>query len=170
MLGYLRELGATVVSADDIAKEALEDAEVVAQIGAEFGFEPPLERAKLRELVQSARSRRSLNRIMHGIVRERLQAIRANFVEIPLLVEAALLSDYDGVWVVTCGIETQVARLMERYGDDANIAQLLNSQLPTRAKLPFADVIVRTNLPPARVMAFVSEALAWERSRGLTIS
>lgn len=68
-------------------------------------------------------------------------------MEIPLLIEACLQGGFDRVWVVTCGADEQRRRLVERLGGEAGAEALLGSQLPTRAKIPFADVVIRTNQP-----------------------
>jgi dephospho-CoA kinase len=61
---------------------------------------------------------------------------------------------------VTCGPHQQRKRLMKRYGDAAHVDRMLATQLPSRAKIPFADMIVRTNAPLDHVRRLLSEALA----------
>jgi dephospho-CoA kinase len=60
--------------------------------------------------------------------------------------------------VVTCGPEAQFERLSERL-DPEQARNILATQVPTRAKLPFADEVIRTNLPMDRVQEQIIEAL-----------
>jgi dephospho-CoA kinase len=69
------------------------------------------------------------------------------FAEVPLLIETATQGWFDEVWVVSAGVEEQRRRLVERLGNEADADALLSTQLPTEAKIPFADRVVRTNMP-----------------------
>lgn len=158
VLGYLAELGYSTASSDDFAREVFRDSEVQDRLAALLGARAPVSAADLRAaLSRSSAVRRSVNRLMHPGVAERIAECPATFVEIPLLIETCLQRAVDAVWVVACGPEEQLRRLVSRYGKNAAI-ELLESQLRTSVKMPFADVIVRTNQPVDTVKCFVERA------------
>jgi dephospho-CoA kinase len=162
---YLRSLGYPVASADDIARSVFDDPNVQAALAKELGCDPPVERRTVRErLALDPAFRRVLNALTHPLILERLDAIAAPFVEVPLLVEACLQGRFDRVWVVTCGSEEQLRRVSERLGSKEKARLLIATQLPTRAKLAFADAVIRTNRPESDVQALVAALAAQELS------
>ena len=159
VLRYLREAGYRVASADNVARAQLKRAEVRAAVAAAAGLSVDFTaRDLLNRLMGDNDIRRAVNRATHPHVLRALAHTGADFIEVPLLIETALQSAFDEVWVVTCGPDEQLRRLVERVGSEALAQQLLALQLPTSAKLPFADVIVRTNSPRRRVKAYTIEA------------
>lgn len=104
----------------------------------------------------STQVRRAVNSAMHRMVLEELVGSGAQAVEVPLLCEACLTDAFPYVWVVTCGLEEQTRRLRTRLGSEAAANSAMAWQLPTRAKLPFADAIVRTNRERADVLSHVT--------------
>ncbi len=104
--------------------------------------------------------RRAVNAALHPRIVKGLKKNLADFVEIPLLIEAALQGAFDAVWVVTCGPEDQRRRLVQRTNNLALVERFLAIQLPTSSKVPFADVVVRTNASRKRVKAYTLEAAA----------
>lgn len=160
VLADLDRLGVTTASADAIVAGLLKDpglrarAWEAAGLGAEAGSD------ELRLAVWSdAAARRRVNLVLHGPVLEALRREPAQAVEVPLLVEACLPDEFTWVWVVTCGPEEQQRRLARRWGS-AEAAMALAAQLPTRAKAPFADAVLRTNLPQATVSTHVADLAA----------
>jgi len=148
LLADFASLGATVDSADAIARDVFELPEVQAALAEELGISgavcPPI----LREAIASNPGfRRHVNRVMHPLIVARMRTSTAEFIEVPLLIETCLHPIFDAVIVATCGQVEQRRRLMERYGDPSHVDRLLATQLPTRAKLPFAHEIVRTDRP-----------------------
>ena len=97
---------------------------------------------------------------MHSRIMDAIDASGAEFVEVPLLIETCQQGRFDEVWVVTCGADEQRKRLMQRYGESVRVDEILATQLPTEAKIPFADVVIRTNCEPEAVSRSVSKALA----------
>lgn len=103
------------------------------------------DRALLRELVfQDPDKRRSLEAILHPMVRERwLQkaqeaaAARKIFVvDIPLLFETSSESFFDRIVTVGCSTETQLTRLSARPGMTAEISKnIIASQMPIGVKV-----------------------------------
>lgn len=106
-----------------------------------------------------AELRHEVNALMHPLILDELRSSQAQFVEVPLLLEAVLQGEFDRVWVVTCGVEEQRRRLVQRYGSDASAEAILSTQLPSRAKTPFSDQILRTNNSPEAVRRLLSEAV-----------
>jgi dephospho-CoA kinase len=96
-------------------------------------------------LLEDFQVRRAVNRLMHPLIGQINQGVDAEFFEVPFLCEACLYDAYDQVWVVTCGRETQMARLIARYGDATVAHQLLGAQMSSVAKSVFADLVLRTN-------------------------
>ena len=157
VVGYLRDAGYSTASADAVAREVFGTSEVQSWIVERLGSSEP---ARVREAVASDASfRRSLNRLTHPRILHKLDRLRADVVEVPLLIEACLQSRFDRVWVVTCGPEEQLRRLAERLGGVPSAESLLATQLASRVKIPFADCIVRTNLPEETVRGYVLDAV-----------
>lgn len=160
VLQVIQEAGVEVASADEIAKRVFELDEVQAGLARILGGEPPVEPGRLKSAIfANPPARRAVNRLMHPLVIHGIEASQAPVVEVPLLLESATQGLFDRVWVVTCGPEEQLRRLIERTGDPLQAKQILEAQLPSRARLPFADRIVRTNLEPNTVRQYVFEAI-----------
>lgn len=160
VLAHLREAGYETESADEIAREVFAGPEVQAFLGERLGSAAP-------DLVRTAITstsefRRSMNAIAHPLILERLESSPAQVFEVPLLIEACLHFRFDRVWVVTCGPEEQATRLAKRFGDAATARAMLATQLPTAAKIPFADRVVRTNADKESVRRYVFEAVKYD--------
>ena len=159
VLTILGDLGHTTQSADSIAREIAAKPEVRAEIAALARLRNDFAPADLRDRLASSEAlRRAINRLMHPLVMSAISRSDATFVEVPLLIEACLQSTFDQVWVVTCGAEEQRRRLLDRYSDPEHVERMLATQLPTRAKIPFAELVVRTNAPLEHVRRLLSAA------------
>lgn len=151
VVGYLQSLGYRTASADALAREVFLDEEVQAKLATLIGVELPVTPEALRAAIgANVKLRRETNRIMHPQVREKLRRVEADFVEVPLLIEACIQSDFDEVWVVTCGREEQFRRLEARVGRGEAV-KLIGTQLPSEVKESFADHVIRTNRPEEAV-------------------
>lgn len=160
VLADIAGLGLPTFSADRVASEVFADPETQRELEAVLGKELIQDRAGLRAAMAADPSvRRGLNRVLHPRILRRLEALGPGFYEVPLLIETALGSRFDRIWVVTCGSAEQRARLIARVGE-AEAAALLRTQLPSRAKCAFADRILRTNAPVESVRRSVWEAIA----------
>jgi dephospho-CoA kinase len=120
------------------------------KIGEEFVSEGELEKAALRDAIsQQVEVRHKLNAILHppvmAEVMARTETPGVAFAEVPLLVETATQGWFDEVWVVAAGAQNQLERLTQRLGSKEAARRLLETQLPTAAKIPFADRVIRTN-------------------------
>ncbi|HEV2218730.1 MAG TPA: dephospho-CoA kinase [Candidatus Dormibacteraeota bacterium] len=146
----LRELGATVIDADEAAHQAYApgtpgfDA-VVAEFGAEFVFDGAIDRQKLGSLVfndESARQR--LNAIVHPLVREWMAARTAEAFErgdeiviqdVPLLFENGLESLFSSVLLVYAPADVQLERLVNGRGVPPDRARaMIAAQMPIDEK------------------------------------
>jgi dephospho-CoA kinase len=157
VLRMIAELGGTVDSADLIARDLFATDEIQDSLREFFGdqaSDPAWLRAKI---AASPTARRLVNRILHRPIVEAMAISTAQYIEVPLLVEAGLVGAFDRVWVVTCGPEEQRRRLLARYDDPGQVDGLLATQLPTRTKITFADEIIRTNCDLDSVFAHVSQ-------------
>lgn len=176
----LAELGAVVLSADEIGHEALQPhteawQEVVSAFGKEIltsGGE--IDRQKLGEIVfNNAEALARLNRIMHPrmyrVAEERIEELKQQgkeviVLEAPLLVEANWLPLVDQVWVTTAREATMVHRCQERSGlSQAQALARIQSQLPPEEKIKYANEVIDTDRSLSEVEARVKEL--WERLR-----
>lgn len=166
VLGYLRDEGFHVASADEIARRVFESDTVQLALASLLGHSGPVAPSEMRHaLSASSGTRRAVNRLLHPLILDALERERAEFFEVPLLVETCLQGRFDRVWVVSCGPEEQLRRLTERLGDAEKATALIGLQLPTKVKCAFADEIVRTNSPEDRVKASVRAAVTREFGR-----
>lgn len=150
VLGYLRDAGLTTASADAAAREVFTSHE--AELAELLQRPLPLDRAEMRARMTTDKDlRRSINHLMHRLVVEQLVGQRADVVEVPLLIEACMMSMFDEIWVVTCGPEEQLRRLTSRLGSAEEARRLIATQLPTRVKRVFANEVIRTDQSPADV-------------------
>lgn len=156
----LRELGAVVVDADVLAREAVAPGsdglgDIVAAFGDDILAEDgSLDRDAMAQVVfadPSARGR--LEAIIHPRVRERAAAIEAEVRardasavvvhDIPLLVETGQQGAYDIVLVVDVPIEVQLDRLVRVRGmEEVEARARIGAQADRATRLAAADVVV----------------------------
>ncbi|MFZ4506357.1 MAG: dephospho-CoA kinase [Fimbriimonas sp.] len=147
VLRFLQEAGELTTSSDALARQVFALDDVQAQIAALLGLPAPVAPQAVQAALSDPETRRSINRITHPLILLALEKSRAKFFEVPLLLETCLQGQFDQVWVVTCGPEERLRRLTERYGSRSAADKMMATQLPERAKLAFADQIIRTNQP-----------------------
>lgn len=127
--------------------------QILKAFGSEaFGEDGRPNRKKLRDIVFSDECRRkTLESIIHPAVRgcwtaEALTAKRNNswlLVDIPLLYETGVQSEFDRVVVVACSQETQVNRLIVERGLALDLAaRIITAQLNIGAKTQLADHVI----------------------------
>ena len=153
----LRELGLPVIDADALAREVVEPGRpALAEIEARFPGvveNGMLNRAKLGALVfKDADARAALNAITHPRIRAlalektlplaETGATHAVF-DAALLLENKLHEGMNGVILVTCPLETQVARVMARDGLSEEAARArIASQMSTDEKRQYATWVI----------------------------
>lgn len=126
----LRELGAVVIDADQLAREVVERgtpglAAVVEAFGTDLlTADGDLDRPKMGALVFGDETqRRRLEAIVHPLVFERYAALEAAAPvdgivvhDIPLLVESGRAGEFDAVIVVDAPTELQIERMVRDRG------------------------------------------------------
>ncbi|MGM7667242.1 dephospho-CoA kinase [Microbacterium sp. A93] len=126
----LADLGAVVIDADDIARDAVASgSDALAEIRERFGEDVitesgELDRQALAAIVfGNSAARESLNAIVHPRVRQEIadRALGAGpqsvvVVDLPLLVETASAGEFDLVLAVETSAEDRVARLVHERG------------------------------------------------------
>ena len=163
VMSYLREWGHETASADEMAREVFNSDGIQSRLATMLGVVGAVSPTMLRDrLANDALLRRRVNRIMHPEIAKRLLRASAPWVEVPLLFETALHPMFDRVWVVTCGPDTQLARLTERLGNVEVALALIGTQLPTPVKCAFADEVVWTTKPEGNVKEFLQAAISRE--------
>jgi dephospho-CoA kinase len=148
VLRMLSEFGLSTASADDFARDALDDPVVQAELTEAVGLEAPFDRGALMTIVRNEPAkRRAMNEVLHPEVFSRLVSSGADVVEVPLLLEACIQSAFSRILVVACGREEQLRRLSERLGDRSRAEALIAAQLASPVKQAFADRVLRTDRP-----------------------
>lgn len=156
----LAELGATVVDADVLAREAVAPgSDGLAAVVGEFGPGVLAEDGSLDRVAMASRvfadptARQRLESIIHPRVRRRATEIEAAarardphavvVHDVPLLVETHQQDDYDLVLVVDVPVDVQVQRLVESRGMSADEARArIAAQADRSARLAAADVVI----------------------------
>lgn len=169
VLGFVREAGYPTFSADEVASTVLREPEFLSQVAEAFGEQAVSGGELDKEFIRSSvlpdpGRRRRLNSIAHAETLRRLLVVmsgsdRPSFAEVPLLIETSSTWLFDAVWVVVSSPAEQIRRLTERLGDREAAERALAVQLPTRAKIPFGDQILRTVQPLSSVRLQVETAL-----------
>ncbi len=153
----LRERGAVVIDSDELAREVVQPGtEGFDEVAGEFGPDivdagGQIDRARLASIVfADAGARARLNAIVHPRVRNAAEtAIRdvppdaVVVQDVPLLVEAGLVDQFDVVVVVATSPEAQLERLVGVRGmseDDARAR--IAAQAPLADKVAVADFVV----------------------------
>lgn len=139
------ELGFSVVDSDVVAREVFESEFVQGWLEEAVGARDDL-RVAVRERMGDSDFRRRLGAVMHPLILERLYASDADVVEVPLLIEAGLVSAFGAVVVCDCPLEVARGRLIERMGSVEAADKLLLSQVNPSVRKVFADEIIRTDL------------------------
>ncbi len=165
-------LGITVADADLAARAVVAPgSEGLARIAAHFGdtilqADGQLDRAALRaRIFDSAQARQALEAITHPAIRQLLRETCEQaegpyaIAAIPLLTEAGGRQQYpwlDRILVVDVPVAVQHARLMQRDGIDAALAdRMIAAQASREARLALADDVVVNDGHPDHLQAHV---------------
>lgn len=153
------DLGATVIDADDLAREAVRPGSPgLEAIASRWGThvlnaDGSLNRTALRSIIfASEADRHALNAIVHpevkrlrdGLVAEASARGDAVVVSaIPLLFEVGLEKDFDRVILVDAPDDVRRSRLVHRRGlSTAEAQRMMDAQMPASAKRPHAHVVI----------------------------
>jgi dephospho-CoA kinase len=165
-------LGITIADADVAARAVVAaGSDGLARIVAHFGSgillaDGQLDRAALREQIfSSAQERQALEAITHPAIRELLRQTCEQaespyaIAAIPLLTEAGGRQQYpwlDRILVVDAPVAVQHARLMQRDGTTADLAdRMIAAQASREERLALADDVVVNDGHPDHLQAEV---------------
>ncbi len=191
--GMLREQGIPVIDADALVHELLDPGgAAVGSVVAAFGdgilsADGGIDRARLaRQVFEDEARRTTLEQIVHPLVQvESARRITRTIertgspiviYDAALLVETGRHREFPRLLVVTCPVELQITRLMERDGLDVDAAGArIRSQMPTSEKVAVADYVIdnsgpwtRTRTQVARLVEQLREdAAAWRAEEPL---
>lgn len=171
---FFRSLGAAVVSADELAREAVRPgSETLRKLIERFGrrillADGTLDRKALAATIfADPRQREDLNRITHPAVAalavERLGQLvdrgeRLIVYEAPLLFEAGAERRVDAVLVVRIDPLLQLQRLRDREGIGEDEARArIDAQMPQEEKVARADYVIDNSGPLEETEAQVRE-------------
>ncbi|HEX78944.1 MAG TPA: dephospho-CoA kinase [Dehalococcoidia bacterium] len=159
--GFLAEMGAVVIDADDIGHEILEkDGEARRQVIDTFGqsivaHDGSVDRKKLGDFVfGNNEALLRLNEIMHPeidkVVEVRLKEYRRQgvdrvVIEAPLLIEAGWGKKVDQVWVTTAPQAVILERLGKKGIPPAEAMARIYSQMADEERKKYADTVINTD-------------------------
>ena len=178
--GLLRELGAAVLDADQVARDVVEPGTVgLRRIVDAFDRDVltgqgTLDRAAMRRRIASdGAAKATLEQITHPLIAQQIMGWLADrgqdgtsvaVVEAALMVETGSYRRYDHVWVVTTSQSMQVARVTARDGVSEDEARaIIASQWPMQDKEAVATCVIRNDGDRLQLRRRVQEC--WEALR-----
>lgn len=167
------QLGALVVDADQLARQAIEPGtsgfdQVVTTFGEEVLTDGDIDRGKLGKIVfKDAAQRKLLEAIVHPRVQEalalKIKALSPGDIlvyEIPLLVETGAAEKFDYVITVESDIENRLDRLFERGMDEDEAERRIAAQASQSQREAVANKVIINDGDRAELFAEV--ARIWE--------
>jgi len=179
----LREKGAEIIDADDIAREVVQPGkpawkEIVAWLGRDILQEADhIDRSKLGKIIfHSNEARSKLNSIVHPWIEMRMEdkvnSLKLNkdieviVKDVPLLIETGMYRSVDLVLLVWVSFEVQVIRLRKRDGlSDEEIQKRLNAQMPLEEKKKYADYVINNEISLDYTRSQVDHFWSWMISK-----
>lgn len=153
---YIKSKGYKVIDTDNIARELMEKGNsnylnIVEKFGNDIlDNSGNIDRRKLRNLVfHDDEKRQLLNSITHPNIMKKALDESAGFgkyfVEVPLLFEENLESNFDQYWVVDCDEKTQIKRVLERSSlSQEEVLDIIRCQMPREDRIIKADVVINS--------------------------
>ena len=154
----LQELGATIIDADQVAREIVEPGqpalvELAEAFGGILNDDGSLNRGELaRQAFASPEATEKLNSITHPRIRERTQELFADAEEsgadvvvydMPLLIENGEYKQMDHVLVVDAPDDVRVERLVNQRGlDEGDARRRIAAQIDRETRLQAADTVL----------------------------
>ncbi len=155
---YFFSLGAEVIDADQLARQAIERGsegfdEVLTAFGDGILKDGDIDRRALGELIFSDPDKRKLlEGIIHPRVQQALADARKSLVddqiliyEIPLLVETNAASKFDLVITVEAPLDTRIDRLKKRGLLQYEIEKRIANQVTPEARKAVANIVIENN-------------------------
>ncbi len=159
--GFLRELGAEVIDADKVGKEILMPGKpAYAKVIERFGEgilaqDRTVDRKALGRIIfDDSEARRDLDALTHPAIKDEVDAKFAEHaargdcivaLEAPLLYEAGIENTVNEVWVVACGPDEQLKRVMARGFTREEAQARIAAQMPLHEKIRRADKVIVTD-------------------------
>lgn len=171
----LAERGASIIDADEIAREVVEPGSagfdtVVAEFGPRIiNASGQIDRKELGQIVfQEAEKRLRLERILHPLIKARTlekfkeQQSKVVVFAVPLLVEAKVDYPFDLIVTTEAGEKEQLRRLTAERGlTEEEAWSRIHSQTDAATRIAAADIVLDTSGPVANLTKQVDEL--WTR-------
>lgn len=160
----LKDLGAQIIDADQVAREVVQPGTPgLQEIADSFGVEVldstgNLDRKKMGSIVfADPQARGKLNNITHPKIKDEIKrqielckkenkngaGPRVVVIDIPLLIEVSLDQNANEIWVVKVDQDKQIERLAQRDGlTPMESLRRIAAQLPQDEKLKFATRVI----------------------------
>jgi dephospho-CoA kinase len=155
---YFFSLGAEVIDADQLARQAIERGsdgfdQVVATFGDGILKDGDIDRRALGEIVFSdPEKRKALEAIVHPIVQQGLAEARKNLsedeiliYEIPLLVETKAMEKFDAIITVEAPLEERINRLTKRGLMRSEIERRIANQVSPEERKAVASFVIEND-------------------------
>jgi dephospho-CoA kinase len=179
---YLKELGASVWDADQAARTVVEQGQegwknIRKGFGAEyFDSTGNLLRKKLADKIfADSGERERLNKMLHPAIiddmmrwlsRCKNEGVTMAVIDAPLLFESGIDRYMDEVWVLSCGVDEQVNRVMQRGVGREDAVKRVESQMSDSERRCRARRIIDTSASvedtQRQLKALYEESLAGE--------
>jgi len=155
---FFAELGALVIDADQLAREAIERGsegfdELIATFGDSILNNGLVDRRALGELIfRDADAKRKLEGIIHPIVRQEFEAAVASLeknqiliYEIPLLFETKAMERFDYIVTVESDLQLRKERLLKKGLRNSEIESRIAAQASREERMSIADQVFENN-------------------------
>ena len=155
---YFFTLGAQVIDADQLARQAIERGsdgfdQVVATFGDGILKDGDIDRRALGEIVFSdPDKRKALEAIVHPIVQQGLAEARKNLsddeiliYEIPLLVETKAMDKFDAIITVEAPLQERITRLTKRGLVHSEIENRIANQASPEERKSVANYVIEND-------------------------
>jgi dephospho-CoA kinase len=178
---FFAELGALVIDADQLARDAIERGsdgfdELIATFGDSILSNGLVDRRALGELVfRDAEAKKKLEGIIHPIVRrefeEAVQSLEQDQIliyEIPLLFETKAMERFDYIVTVEADMQLRKERLLKKGLRNSEVESRIAAQASREERVSIADQVFENNGSEDKLLRSVENL--WEllkmRSKG----
>jgi len=152
----LRNKNYTVIDADIIAKDLLNDENILNKIKQEFpqAFnENSFNKKILSDIVFNSKNKlNKLNDITHPEIAKEIRNLIDNsdnnllFLDVPIPTKECFLDIVDEIWVVSARKELRIERVMNRSNISRNnVIARIDSQIPDEEYLALSNIILKNN-------------------------
>lgn len=155
-----RKLGATIIDADQVARDVVEPGEpALDDIAREFGTDILLSDGSLNRSLLASRAftneanTERLNSIMKPYIRNRVASLAASapnpdltVYDVPLLIEHDLVADVSTIVMVIADEKERIARLQRERGMSADdVRNRMRHQASDKERRAVADIVIENN-------------------------